>query len=392
MEWKWTAYCVCFLLFLLLFPFSASVLALEEEDVIMEQLEKMNLDQLQREVEAINERIEGIVPHLNLKELLLAFIRGEMEVNWLQIIKALLIYLGQEVSSNLYLLGQILILAVLSAILKVFHNSFNSKTISDTANLIIFLLLAVLLLNSFKVALEVGEETIDSMVSFIHALLPVLLTLLLSMGAITSAAVFHPLTFLIMSTLAAGIKSIILPLVFISAILSIVNCISGDFKISRLAALFKEVSLALLGLSLLLFIGGLVIHGGAAAMADSLTLRTARYLSGALIPVIGGIFADAIELIASCSLLIKNALNILGLLGIGLIVVFPLLKLLALVFIYRLAGALIQPICEERLAEMFSEVGNSLMVVFLLVITTAFMFFIVITVVVAAANLTVMMR
>jgi stage III sporulation protein AE len=37
------------------------------------------------------------------------------------------------------------------------------------------------------------------MVSFIQALVPVLLTLLVSMGAITSAAIFQPITFLIIS-------------------------------------------------------------------------------------------------------------------------------------------------------------------------------------------------
>ena len=160
------------------------------------------------------------------------------------------------------------------------------------------------------------------MVSFMHALLPVLLTLLVSMGALTSAAIFHPLTYLIVSAMTTGIKAIVFPLIFMSAILNIVDNITGELRISRLAALFKETSLALLGLILLFIVGGLLLQGGAAAVTDSLSLRTAKYLTGTFIPVIGGIFSDAVDLIVSCSLIIKNALSIFGFIAILIIIIF----------------------------------------------------------------------
>jgi len=386
------------LIFLLIifFIFTSPINAVGKPDlsdnIILDQLDEINMTELNREVEKINNRADELIPHLNIKKVLLGFIRGDLQLNWRIIIGSGLKYLGQEVTANIYLLGQIIILAVISAILEVFHNSFSSETISKTANLLIFLVLAVMILNSFQLAVNVGIRSIDYMVSFMQALIPVLLTLLVSMGAFTSAAIFHPLTFLIVSALTTGIKTIIFPLIFISAILKIVDNITGEFSISRLAALFKETSLALLGLTLMIIVGGLLLQGGAAAVTDSLSLRTAKYLTGTFIPVIGGIFSDAVDLIVSCSLIIKNALSIFGFIAILFIVIFPVIKLIVLVFIYKLAGALIQPISNDRLVNIVNEIANSLMLVFLVVLTVAFMFFIVITVIVGAANLTVMMR
>ncbi len=374
---------------------TGSVMAVEQtasEDIILKQLDQINLEDLQREIEKINREVEDYLPTLNLKELLLSFMRGELQLDWRELLSSILKYLGKEVTANFSILGQIIILSLLSAVLGVFHQSFSSKTIGNTINILIFMILALLLLQAFQLAIQIGIQAVDNMVSFMHALLPVLLSLLLSMGALTSAALFHPLTFLIISLFGSLIKYIILPLVFISAVLCIVTHFNQEFSLSRLAGLFREISISLLGLTMIIFVGGLLIQGGAAAVTDSLTLRTAKYLTGTFVPVIGGIFADAVDLIVSCSLIIKNVLNIFGVLAIIVIIAHPIIKIIALIFVYKLAGALLQPIGDQRLVEILNTLGNSLIIVFLVVSAVSLMFFIMITIIVGSANLTVMMR
>lgn len=382
---------VIVILFLLIEPVFAET-GIQTEDIILNQLDKINLSDLQREVNKINSEVEDYLPSLNLKEILLNFIQGKLEVSWEEIIRSTLKYMGREVTANFYILGQIIILAVISAVLGIFHKSFSSRTISDTAGILIFLVLAVIILQAFQLAISIGIKAVDNMVSFMQALLPVLLSLLVSMGALTSAAIFHPLTFIVITGLSSAIKYIVFPMIFISAVLSIVTRINDGFSLSRLAGLFKEFSLGLLGLIMIIFIGGLLLQGGAAALTDSLSLRTAKYLTGTFVPVIGGIFSDAIDLIVSCSLILKNALNIFGMLAIIFIVAYPIIKIIALVIIYKLASALVQPIADSRLVDVLNDLGNSMVFIFLIVSAVSVMFFIIITVVVGTANLTVMMR
>lgn len=361
-------------------------------EILMQQFDKLNLTDLQEEVDKINNKIDDYLPGLDIKKILLDIARGKVEISWNELLRSIIKYLGREVTANFTILGQIIILAVISAVFSIFYQSFSSHTISNTAGILIFLVLAILLLKAFNIAIGIGIEAVDNMVSFMHALLPVLLSLLIGMGAVTSAVIFNPLTFLIISVFGTVVKYFVFPMIFISAVLSIVTRLNPEYSLSRLAGLFKEISIGALGLIMILFIGGLLLQGGAAAVTDSLTLRTAKYLTGTFVPVIGGIFADAVDLIVSCSLIIKNALNIFGVLAILTIIAYPIIKVIALIIIYRLASALIQPIAEARLVDVINDLSNSLILIFVTVSAVSVMFFIILTVLVGTANLTVMMR
>jgi len=371
---------------------SSAVDASIQDDIITSQLEKLNLSELQKEVDKINREIERHLPELNLKDLVVKLIKGESDLNFLDFLKTILRYLGKELSANISLLGQIIVLAVLSAVLSIFHQSFSSKTISDTANMLVFLLISVLILQAFQLAVQVGIKTVDNMVLFIQALLPVLLSLLIGLGALSSAAVFHPLTLLMITAVSSIIKYIVFPLIFLSMIMSIVTKINENINLSRLASLFKEVGISILGLVMTFFVGGLLLQGGAAAVTDSISLRTAKYLTGTFVPVIGKIFSDAIELIVGCSLILKNAINIAGMLIIIIIILFPVIKIISLIFIYKLAAAVIQPVADQRLVEILNDTGSGLIMVFLVLSAVSLMFFIALTIIAGAANITVMMR
>jgi len=219
-------------------------------DIILQQLQKLNLGDLQEEVNRVNDRVDSFLPKINLQQMIIGFMNGELEFSWAELTRTLLRYLGKEVTANFSLLGQIIVLAVISAVLSIFHQSFSSKTISNTANILIFLVISILILQAFQVAIQIGVDAIDNMVSFMQALLPILLSLLVSTGALTSAAIFHPLTLVIITALSTAIKLIIFPMIFLSVVLNIVTRINQDFSLSRLASLFKEISMSMLGLFL----------------------------------------------------------------------------------------------------------------------------------------------
>jgi stage III sporulation protein AE len=143
---------------------------------------------------------------------------------------------------------------------------------------------------------------------------------------------------------------------------------------------------------LTLFVGLLTIQGVAGGIGDALTLRTAKYMTGAFIPVVGKMLADAVETVLGYSLLLKNSATIAGLLILSLIVAFPLIKLLALIIIYKFSGAVLQPLGETTLGEALHTMGNCLVLVFAAVATVSLAFFIGIAIIVGASNAAVMLR
>ena len=80
--------------------------------------------------------------------------------------------------------------------------------------------------------------------------------------------------------------------------------------------------------------------------------------------------ADSVETVLGYSLLLKNSATVVGLVMFSLIIAFPLLKLLSLVVVYKVSGALIQPLGETTLGEALYTMGNCLVMVFAVVATS----------------------
>jgi stage III sporulation protein AE len=360
--------------------------------LIDQQLEKLNLNKIREQVDKLNKETGEYLPTLTLDDIISLFTDKDFKFKFSSIFQGMLRYLFKEIVINFKLLGKLIILAVIAAVLKTFENAFAQENISRLVNGIVYLVLVIIALNSFKVAINVGEQAIDDMVSVMQALLPTLLTLLVAVGNITSAALFQPITFLMVNVLSVLIKNIIFPLVLFTVILSVVNNISDNFNVSGLANLIREVNIGLLGAFLTIFIGVLVVQGTAGAVSDGVTIRTAKYLSGAFVPVIGGLFADSLDMVIGGSLLIKNALGILGVVVIFLFCTFSVIKIIALIFIYKFARAVIQPISDSKIVVCLNDLGNNLILVFAAVLSVALMFFIMLTILIGVANMTVMLR
>lgn len=304
----------------------------------------------------------------------------------------LLRFLFAEVVTNLDLMGQLILLAVAASLLKSLQGSFGSEEVARLTEAVAFFVLLGLALRSFTLAVDIGRGAVDNMVNFMFALLPVLLTLMASMGHITSAALFHPLIIFSVNFMASMIRNVIFPLIFFATILYLVNHFSPHFKINRLADLFKDISIWALGLMLTIFLGLTAIQGVAGGMGDALALRTAKFMTGSFIPVVGKMLADAVDTVLGYSLLLKNSVTITGLIMLALIIVFPLLKLLSLILIYKVCGALIQPLGETTLGDALSTMANCLSLVFAAVATVALTFFISIAIILGVSNAAVMLR
>jgi len=255
-----------------------------------------------------------------------------------------------------------------------------------------FLILLFIGLQSFRSALVVATSAIDDMVSFMYALLPLMATLLASVGGITSAAIFHPVLVAVAGSIAGLVRYVLFPLIYLSAVLGLLTHFSPQLQISRLAAFARQASIILLSSFFVLFSGVMVVRGAIAPVADGVTLRAAKFLTKTFVPVIGGMFADAAEVVIGGSLLIKNGVGVFGLIVIFFLAVLPILKVWAIIFIYKFVGILTQPICDSRLVDALASLESSLTLILVAMATVALMFFLSITILIGFGNLAVIMR
>ncbi|MEK3853197.1 stage III sporulation protein AE [Cytobacillus sp. FSL H8-0458] len=361
------------------------------QDLIETQVEKLELNELKGFWEDITTEYGGFLPE-SQKGSLYEFIKGDKEFSLKDWAGGAIKFVFHEFIVNGKLLGTLILLTVFSMFLQSLQNSFEKSTVSKAAYSIVFMVLIIIALNSFHVAVTYTEETISTMVSFIMALIPLLLALIASSGGVVSAAFFHPVILFLMNVSGIFIQYVILPLLFLSALLSIVSTLSEHYKVTQLANLLRNWSIGLLGMFLTVFLGVISVQGASAAVTDGITIRTAKFITGNFIPVIGRMFTDATDTVISASVLLKNTVGIAGVAILLIIAAFPAIKILMIAFIYKFAAAILQPLGGGPIISCLDIISKSIIYVFAALAIVSLMFFLSITVIIAAGNLTMMVR
>jgi stage III sporulation protein AE len=380
-----------FILFVLFFLPDNVQASPPQQDLVDKQLEKLGIEEIKKYWEEITTVYGGFLPE-SQKGSLVDFISGEKNFSLKEWLIGFIKYLFYELLANGKLLSTLIMLTIFSMFLQTLQNSFEKSTVSKVAYALVYMVLIIIALNSFRVAISYAEEAISTMTNFILALLPLLLALMASSGGLVSAAFFHPIIIFLMNTSGLLIQYIVLPLLFLSALLSIVSTLSEHYKVTQLAQLIRNISIGLLGTFLTIFLGVISVQGASAAVSDGITIRTAKFITGNFVPVIGRMFTDATDTIISASVLLKNTVGIVGVAVLLLLAAFPAIKILSLALIYKIAAALLQPLGGGPVIACLDIISKSVIYIFAALAIVSLMFFLSMTVIIAAGNLTMMVR
>lgn len=363
-----------------------------QDSVIQTQVERLDLGQVEEFWKDLMANYKGYLPgseHPGIVSLIMS--HGD-EFSIKQAMVGLLQYLFHEILINGKLLGTIIIITVFAMILETMQSAFEQNSVSKTAYAISYMVLIILAINSFRIAIGYAQEAIGDMVNFMLAMMPTVLALLAATGNLTSVAMFHPLIIFMVNVSGTVISTVIFPLLFLSAVLSIVSSLSDKYKVTQLANLLRNVSLGLLGIFLTIFLGIISVQGATSAVADGITVRTAKYVTSNFVPVVGRMFSDATDTVLGASLLVKNAVGVAGVFILIMICAFPAIKIVALALVYNLSAAILQPLGSSPIISCLSTIGKNLMFVFAALATVCLMFFLAITIIITAANLSIMVR
>ncbi|MBA4494987.1 stage III sporulation protein AE [Paenactinomyces guangxiensis] len=392
---KWILPIIIFIL--LQMPQAVFAVGDEQGTPVTDQLVRSQLNELQtEEVESFWKLLQTEYGRYfngrNAPGLFDLLLSGNKELETKDVLTALLRYFFHEVLYNGKLLGTIIVLTVFSMILQTLQTAFENNQVSRVAYSIVFMVIIILAVDSFSVAVDAAKTAIERMIDFMLALIPLLLTLLATMGNLGSVTLFHPLIIFMIHIIGTFIYTIVFPLLFFATILSVVSTLSEKYKVNQLAGLMRKVSVGILGGLLTIFLGVISVQGATTAVTDGVTIRTAKYITGNFIPVIGGTISEAADTVVGASLLVKNTVGLAGVIILLMVCSFPALKILSLAFIYNFSAAIMQPLGNSPIIESLSTIGRTLIYIFAALATVGLMFFLAITIIVASGNISVMMR
>jgi len=206
---------------------------------ILEDLQReLHLDEAFTLFDKYEAEIRTVLPDFSFEGFFQDLLRGEGGLSFGGILQGILRFCLQTFVVNGPLIAKLVVLAVFCAILNQLQLAFGGQ-VSQVARLLNVFVLIGLAVASFRVALDAAVEAIDNMVSFMQAIMPIMFTVLLSMGNLTSSALFKPVILGSLTVLATILKNVVLPLFFLAVGLKLFNSVSGQFRLERLANLLE---------------------------------------------------------------------------------------------------------------------------------------------------------
>ncbi|WP_300384383.1 stage III sporulation protein AE [Clostridium sp.] len=301
---------------------------------------------------------------------------GQSSLSISKIIRAITSLVFKEVKTAISLSISIIVIAIICSLIKNLQGAFANESISNIAFFACYSLLIIILSKSFIISINIAIDIIDKLSEFMAAILPVLVFMLTSIGGFAQAATMDPIILGATILIPRIYKNIIIPLITISFALQFANNISTEHKISNLCKATKQITVWLQGILLTVFIGILTVRGITSSTIDAVTLKTAKFAVDNFIPIVGKALSDTIASVAGYSLIIKNAISVVGLVIIIIMMLYPVIKIFLNSIVFKLTAALIEPISDKRITSAIASAGDSLILIMSCVLSVSLMFFV----------------
>ncbi len=362
----------------------------EGADELLDEYAGLYGEVFEKGIEGTENSFLEIVPEFNPTELLKELNSGNISISVKELLIYLLKMLSDEVYVSLKLMAVVLALAVLSSYLSELKSGFGGDSVAKVAFYACYIIIAGVAATAFYEAANCVSEAVSSIAFFMKVLVPVMVTTLMTSGAIISAAVFEPTLITIVEIGVWVIDGVFLPAVMIATALNIVNGMSDRFKTDKMVSLINNGVKWGLSVMLTIFVSITGLKSIASSGADALTIKLSKFAASNLIPMVGGILAESVETVMGCSVVIKNSVGILGIICLIVIALMPIIKISAILILFRITAAVIEPVSDKKISDCMTRLANSVSSLFSMLVATTVMFIIIITIMINAGSSAVM--
>ena len=389
---------VTFILVLLLFGAGTRIVGAEETGQEEgEQLSDEESDELQTQVEdallgefdfnEIENSLDSMFPDDKIRfgDVVSALISGNIEETGNMILAFLEDQISYEFRYNRHNLVYVLLVALIAAVFTNFSGAFQNRQISDISFYVLYMLLITLCLTAFRTAMSGMEERLGSLVEFMRVLCPsYFLAVAFASGSVTALFFYNVILFLIY-VVELLIVRFLLPVVNIYIMVRVMGNLTGEDFLSEFAELLRKLVSWVLKTLLACVIGINVVQGLLAPAIDTLK-RSALTRTAEALPWVGNVMGGVTEVVLGTAVLIKNGIGMAGAVIAVAVCAVPLIQMLIMAFMYKLASALVQPVSDKRITGCISGISEGYEMLVQILFSVGVLFLLTIAVVAASTS------
>ena len=130
-------------------------------------------------------------PDLDMENLFSSAITGNLSTNFWT--NTILNFAGNEVKIAIQLMITVLVVIIIHSIFKAIVENLGNDSTSKIIYFIQYLIIVTLITDSFVSVMNLTRDTISEITDFMNLLIPLLSTLMLTTGAITTTGIIQPI-------------------------------------------------------------------------------------------------------------------------------------------------------------------------------------------------------
>lgn len=309
-------------------------------------LENEQITSLEEELRGINRRY-GKEAEISFSDLMTLLLDGKVDMAISCGIQGIFQNVSSELSQNRTLLVKMIVLVIVAAVFNSYSSILKFSFVGEQGFYVTYLMIAVLLMQSFTLAYDIAEETVHYIKEIMECMLPAFyMSVILSSGFTTSQMV-NTMFLWMLSLVEKILLFVVLPGIRIHFLIVVLNQINVKDRFSKLAGLLKQGLQFLLKISVTGIIGINLMKSILLPVYDN-----AKYnvLQKGLSVIPGGASLSGLStILVGAGVLIKNSVGLTAVVILMVLGSVPLLKIFCFYAIYRVILAVMQPVSDQRI-------------------------------------------
>lgn len=282
--------------------------------------------------------------------------------------------------------AEVTAIALLTAVVSTAEGTLMSKSTSKIVRLVCYSLIILIITSMLTEIVTQCIACISSVRKQIEIFTPILATLTVLTGGTSTAAIYQPSAIFLSGGAVEIISGFIFPATIAVIVLNFMSRLNPETSFSGVTAFIKSLMKWVIGITITIFSIFITMQSAASSLFDGIIFKATKYVVSNSVPIVGNFLSSGFDMLTSAGLLIKSSVGICGIILLLFELIEPVILLIAFSLILKFVGAIVQPLGENGLFGLLSDLSKDIEYFLAGLLTVAFMYALIIMLIINSAN------
>lgn len=352
---------------------------------ISQLLEDLDLEELQK---YLDENSDSYLYKYgnSAKEIVEYLIKGNLNTDYGGYLNELFSVIFKNVISLIPAFAEVTAVALLSAIVSSAEGKILGKSTSKIVHLACYSVIILIITSMLLGIISDCSSCINNIKKQIEIITPILATLTVLTGGTGSAAIYQPSALFLSSGAVEIVNGFVFPAAITVIVLNFMSKLNAQMSFSGVTALIKSIMKWVIGITVTVFSIFITMQSSASSLFDGILFKATKYVVSNSVPIVGNFLSSGFDMLTSAGLLIKSSVGICGLIMLLFELIGPVVLLISFSILLKFVGAVVQPIGENTMFSLLSDLSKDIEFFIAGLLTVAFMYSLIIMLIINSAN------